>query len=131
MNDQKPSNSSIPKPTLEQVLQWHHECYQGGGGGLVMSSRTLESIIKVAITWAAPIIAGQELDACEEWMKRQLNCTDQEHIIPYLRAYRRPKSLSLKQQATIELDDAVMRGDCITVSDVLPILRRVIEALPE
>jgi len=96
-----------------------------------MSSYSLGEIVKAAITWAAPIIAGQELDACEEWMKRQLNCTDQEHIIPYLRAYRQPKSLSLKQQAIIELDDAVMRGDCITVSDALPILRRAIEALPE
>jgi hypothetical protein len=129
MSDQAPSNSSIPKPTFDQTLQWYRKYYQAGA--LRMSSHSLGEIVNAAITWAAPIIAGQELDACEEWMKRQLNCTDQEHIIPYLRAYRQPKSLSLKQQATIELDDAVMRGDCITVSDVLPILRRVIEALPE
>jgi hypothetical protein len=128
MNDQKPSNSSIPKPTLEQVLQWHHECYQGGGGGLVMSSRTLESIIEAAITWAAPIIAGQELEACRQLL--EINKCPSEWI-DLMMSFRRPKPPSLKQQATIELDDAVMRGDCITVSDVLPILRRVIEALPE
>jgi hypothetical protein len=72
--------------------------------------------------------ADQELEACRQLL--EINKCPSEWI-DLMMSFRRPKPPSLKQQATIELDDAVMRGDCITVSDVLPILRRVIEALPE
>jgi hypothetical protein len=37
---------------------------------------------------------------------------------------------SLKEQALAALDDAIMRGDCITISDALPTIRRALEALP-
>ena len=70
--------------------------------------------------------ADQELDACCEWLQH-----DYPNIgANALRATRRPKSPTLKEQALAELDDAVMRGDCITISDALPTLRRAIEALP-
>jgi ABC-type thiamine transport system ATPase subunit len=74
--------------------------------------------------------ADQELEACVQWVSIQLNCTDQEHLVPHLRAARRPKPPSLKEQALAALDDAIMRGDCITISDALPTLRRALEALP-
>jgi hypothetical protein len=48
-----------------------------------------------------------------------------------LRAARRPKPPSLKEQALKELDDAVMRGDCITVSEALPTIRRALEQLDD
>ena len=42
----------------------------------------------------------------------------------------RPKPPSLKEQALAALDDAIMRGDCITISDALPTIRLALEALP-
>jgi hypothetical protein len=48
-----------------------------------------------------------------------------------IRATRRPKSLTLAEQATAELDDAVMRGDCITTTDAMPLLRDAIKRLAE
>lgn len=38
-------------------------------------------------------------------------------------AHRRPKPLSQAEQAIVELDEAVIRGDCITTSDAMPSLR--------
>ena len=38
---------------------------------------------------------------------------------------------TLKEQALAALDDAIMRGDCITISDALPTIRRALEALPD
>jgi hypothetical protein len=70
--------------------------------------------------------ADQELEACCEQLRR----SDWTMLADDLRAARRPKPPSLKEQAIAELDDAVMRGDCITVSDALPTIRRALEALP-
>ncbi len=72
--------------------------------------------------------ADKELEACCEWMDRNDWSRDD---IDELHSARRPKPPSLKQQAIAELDDAVMRGDCITVSDALPTIRRALEALPD
>jgi hypothetical protein len=71
--------------------------------------------------------ADQELEACCEWAK-QFNYDD-EYYQDKLRAARRPKPPSLKEQALAALDDAVMRGDCITISDAVPTIRRALEQL--
>ena len=71
--------------------------------------------------------ADQELEACLELLSRR-GFSDADILC--LRAARRPKPPSLKEQALAALDDAVMRGDCITISDALPTLRRALEALP-
>ena len=71
--------------------------------------------------------ADQELEACINWLYE--NGWGQ--AVDGLRAARRPKPPSLKEQALAALDDAVMRGDCITISDALPTIRRALEALPE
>ena len=47
------------------------------------------------------------------------------------RRARRPKPPSLADQATAELDDAVMRGDCITTTDAMPLLRAALKRLAE
>ena len=49
----------------------------------------------------------------------------------HLRHVCRPKPPSLAEQATAKLDDAVMRGDCITTTDAMPLLRAVIKRLSE
>jgi hypothetical protein len=71
--------------------------------------------------------ADQELEACLRYLDAKGHHPT---VLNALRAARRPKPPSLKEQALAELDDAVMRGDCITVSDALPTIRRAIEALP-
>ena len=122
-------------PPLKLVHQWAD----------MLSSRSDHAVFSLAAQWGADqqlkldaeqiaqayqAGADQELEACVQWVSIQLNCTDQEHLVPHLRAARRPKPPSLKEQALAALDDAIMRGDCITISDALPTLRRALEALP-
>ena len=72
--------------------------------------------------------ADQELKACCEWLADGWGLPA---ASDNLCAVRRPKPPSLKEQALAALDDAIMRGDCITISDALPTIRRALEALPE
>ena len=71
--------------------------------------------------------ADQELEACFEWLAYEGH--EHEHLA--LRAARRPKPPSLKEQALEALDDAVIRGDCITTSSAVDTIRRAIEQLPD
>ena len=73
--------------------------------------------------------ADQELEACCECINDLAHGADA--ILADLRAARRPKPPSLKEQALAALDDAVMRGDCITISDALPTIRRALEQLDD
>jgi hypothetical protein len=50
------------------------------------------------IKYLQQLAADEELERCIEWVSIELNCTDQEHLVPYLREYRRPKP-TLKSQA--------------------------------
>lgn len=70
--------------------------------------------------------ADQELEACCHLLRQQGF-----DVVDDLRATRRPKPPSLKEQALAALDDAVMRGDCITISDALPTIRRALEQLDD
>jgi hypothetical protein len=70
--------------------------------------------------------ADQELEACCEWVRT--NCFDR--LADELRAARRPKSPSLKEQALLQLDtlnaDLAMHGRGCDLSQI----RRALEALP-
>jgi len=72
--------------------------------------------------------ADQELEACCEWAK-QFNYDD-ECYEDKLRAARRPKPPSLKEQALLQLDtlnaDLAMHGRGCDLSQI----RRALEALP-
>jgi hypothetical protein len=97
----------------EWESEWHHQRGQ---------DTYEEFMAKQAAQWGA----DQELEACCEWLSKyraKLVAAD-------LRYVRRPKPPTLKEQALAALDDAIMRGDCITISDALPTLRRALEALP-
>ena len=83
-------------------------------------------------TQAARWGADQELEACCEWLVR--DWTDIE-TADKLRAARRPKPPSLKEQALAALqeaaymaDDSPPQGIC---SDQIDTIRRALEALPE
>ena len=109
-----------PPPELVQQWEedWHHS--------KVKHIEFEPYIAAQAAAWGADV----ELKACCEWLHWQNLATHQD-LIPSLRAARRSKPPSLKKQALKELDDAVMRGDCITVSEALPTIRRALEQLPE
>ena len=70
--------------------------------------------------------ADQELSECCKWLPKLPPWSADD-----LRKHRRPKPPSLKELALATLDDAILRGDCITISDALPILRRALEQLDD
>ena len=85
-------------------------------------------------TQAAQWGADQELEACLKALDAvwddPANSTVEE-LQRAIRAARRPKSLTLAERTTAELDDAVMRGDCITTTDAMPLLRAALKRLTE
>ncbi len=119
MTDQHPIT-----PPLELVQQWFDAWAEGNLDD--------ESFADYAVVRAAQWGADQELEACCEWVAEHIdhwpNGCDTELK---LRAARRPKPPSLKEQALAALDDAIMRGDCITISNALPTLRRALEQLDD
>ena len=85
-----------------------------------------EQNVDVVLYEAFQAGADQELEACCHLLRQQGF-----DVVDDLRAARRPKPPSLKEQALAALDDAVMRGDCITISDALPTIRRALEQLDD
>jgi hypothetical protein len=70
--------------------------------------------------------ADQELEACVGWLDRN-GYFDSAHE---LRSARRPKPLSLKQQA-LELVDRIGRAESMWAMSELETIRRALEALPK
>lgn len=104
-----------PPELVEQWMQVHTTTYD---------------LARQASQWGA----DQELEACSEefsllWDREEIVTLND--VLKHLRTTRRPQPPSLKEQAIAALDDAIMRGDCITISDALPTIRRALEALPE
>jgi hypothetical protein len=114
-------------PPTELWQQWEEDWHHSK-----VSHVELEPYIA---TQAAQWGADQELEACCKWLSDPANTGIDIHITTAvwcrLRAARRPKSPSLAEQATAELDDAVMRGDCITTTDAMPLLRAALKRLAE
>jgi hypothetical protein len=92
-------------PPPELVHQWAD----------MLSSRSDQVVFSLAAQWGA----DQELEACVEWLAQE------GYIVTGLRAARRPKPPTLKEQALALLE--VEHG--LNVED-LDILRRALEALP-
>lgn len=72
--------------------------------------------------------ADQELEACCLWMERNFDDWDN-RFSDYLRAARRPKPPSLKEQALEAL--AAIEGNFNTVGDRADTIRRALEALDD
>ena len=108
MTDQHPIT-----PPPELVHQWHKEaCKDPYNGGTFFESKTLKHIATQAARWGA----NQELEACCEWLR---NNGLFETRIDHLRAARRPKSPSLKEQALMALEDGdIGPGTCLTPAEV-------------
>ena len=104
-------------PPLELVQQWCHE----DGDEIKTSPRWYQIVAAKAARWAADL----ELDACCEWVSQfdYGDCSYRER----LRAARRPKPPSLKEQALAVLDSNKTR---FAVADE-DTIRRALESLPE
>jgi len=109
-----------PPPELVQKWEeeWHHSHFKHGNVDLspYLAIR--------AAQWGA----DQELEACEEWLAIQLNCTGQEHLVPCLRDHRRPKPPSLKEQA-LAAQQRMWNGS--STHEDWRLIRRALEALPD
>ena len=76
--------------------------------------------------------SDQELEACCEWLINKLTFReDGIRFADELRAARRPKPPSLKEQALEELDAAILRGDWFSTSTAKDIIRRALESIPD
>ena len=71
--------------------------------------------------------ADQELEACCEWLERNYNYPRADHP---LRLARRPKPLSLKEQALEALEALPTPAGQVT-ADRLATIRRALEALDD
>ena len=70
--------------------------------------------------------ADQELDACCDWMSEcTVGCPNE------LRAARRPKPPSLKEQALMALEDGDTGPGASLTPTEISIIRRALEALPD
>jgi hypothetical protein len=102
-------------PPPELVQQWIKECDRPDDP----CWQEYEQDIAIrAAQWGA----DQELEACCEWTQGYAECGDS------LRAARRPKPPSLKQQA-LEVFEALIHGDASGLD--VGVIRRALEALPE
>jgi hypothetical protein len=118
-------------PPPELVQQWaseslatQHLCTQAAQWGADQRGTANEAELQEA--------RDEEREACIEWVSIQLNCTDQEHLVPHLRAARRPKPPTLKEQALTALQ-AVVRGamDIREQHQNLDTIRRALETLDD
>ncbi len=102
-------------PPPELMQQWLTEFY---GAPVVPGEACTDFAIRAA-QWGA----DQELEACCEWLHWQ-NLATHPELIPSLRAARRPKPPSLKEQALTRLDYVTAIGED------KDLIRRALEALP-
>ncbi len=102
--------------TIALVQQWTDEIY--GGPGAVVGSDDI-----CLANLAAQYGADQELEACCEWMAEETPIS----YINALRAARRPKPATLKEQSLKHLE--VMERDGHYLPEILQDLRRALEQL--
>ena len=92
-------NNHLITPPPELVQQWIAEIWHEG-----TPARVAASDLHIAIQ-AARWGADQELEACCKWLDFQ-KLAKHERMVSYLRAIRRPKPSSLKEQALQVLANA-------------------------
>ena len=115
------NSSPIPSPPPELVEQW-----ADASARTYRENGTYAQHEFALATQAAHWGADQELEACAEWTQGYAECGDS------LRATRRPKSPTLKEQALTALH-AVATGanDTREQHQDLDTIRRALEQLPE
>ena len=110
----------ITPPPFELINQWHKEaCKDPYNGGRFIESKVLKYITTAAAQWGA----DQELEACCKWVDWKWSGIKSRE----LRAARRPKPPSLKEQALKALERQAIRSvpslvsnnDCDTIRRAL------------
>jgi hypothetical protein len=113
-------------PPYELVEQWRKEPECTDGNKLVtMVTMTTDRLMQLCEKFAQHG-ADQELEACCEWIADWYGhgCNE---VIGNLRTDRRPKPLSLKEQALLAIDTAV--ADYRLSADAANVVRRALEQL--
>lgn len=100
-------------PPPELIREWQREANHN------------EAMFPQVAAFAAQWGADQELEACAEWLDQ--NCGRCWELLAELRAARRPKPPSLKEQALALLDKA--EDPSWDIND-FSIVRKALEALP-
>lgn len=95
-SEQQRPGISPPEPPDQLLDRWNQ-------ASSLCTYRLDQHLVQLAIAWATPIVADQELEACCEWL-------DSNAVIHELRAARRPKPPSLKEQAMGDLVSAYNAG---------------------
>ena len=104
-------------PPPELVEQWKTEA----------RSQDYCSITEQVAFHAAQWGADQELEATLSW----LVLNGHGELCHKIRSARRPKPLTLKEEALEELDAAILRGDCFSTSPARDIIRRALKSIPD
>ena len=101
-----------PPELIEQWMQAHSTKYD---------------LARQAAQWGA----DQELEACVNWLD-DTDCEDPQEVAQRLRAARRPKPPSLKEQALAVLEEEPGDAKELLVfdTDQVNLIRRALEALP-
>jgi hypothetical protein len=107
-------------PPPELVEQWIAEIWHEG-----TPVRVAASDLHIAIQ-AAQWGAAQELEACIDWLD-DTDCEDPQEVAQRLRAARRPKPPSLKEQALALIDGNSSYLD----DDAMATIRGALEQLPD
>ena len=114
-----------PPPKL--VRQWDDEWFDG-------REATPDGELDYIATQAARWGADQELEACCQALRvrgTRMRCMEANQTIEHLRAARRPKPPSLKEQAQVELDRLVALISTEGALAMAEPIRRALEALDD
>jgi hypothetical protein len=117
-------------PPPELVQQWRnlpeYTSQLRMMSSVTLTTEKLQDIATQAARWGADC----ELDACCEWLSKEVLCESNVHR--FLRAARRPKPPSLKEQA-LEALHAVATGanDTREQHQDLDTIRQALETLPD
>jgi hypothetical protein len=106
-------------PPPELVRQWLEELYNGP---VSVISPFDQRVLIAAAQWGS----DQELEACCNLLTKQGF-----DVVDDLRAARRPKPPSLKEQALMALEDGDTGPGASLTSNEVDIIRRALEQLPE
>jgi hypothetical protein len=108
-------------PPLEMMQQWQHDWFEE------------RENVDVLLIQAFQAGADQELEAIEKEILDQAWFANPEHRLAQLRAARRPKPPSLKEQALAALERNARRASSMTdeCAAEADIIRRALESLPD
>jgi hypothetical protein len=115
-----------PAPPPELLQLWMSEDAPWDSDSFGVLTARPSQLYHIA-TQAAQWGADQELDACIAWMAARYG--EESHAMRLLRAARRPKPPSLKEQALLAIDTAVADGRLSP--NVSNVVRRALEQLDD